>query len=265
MSLQQAPFIERRYRFSGKTRMQKNLGPELSSVTRWSATSSGVKGELGRIFEEIGGGHKWIHYLPIYESIIDRSRPIRILEIGVFRGNSLKLWREYLDSDSVIVGVDIDPACKQFQNEAGNVHVRIGSQQDLVFLQRLVDEFGLFDVIIDDGSHMTSHMTDTFRFLFRSGLADTGVYIVEDLHSNYWTYYRDSRSSFMDFVATLVDAMHAHYFESESEIYFRTGHPERKQEIVVPSITPVLGSIEIHDSLVAVRKAVRDLPRTIYQ
>ncbi len=260
-----APFLSRRYPLGSARRMRTVLGPELAAPSIWPAVDTPPEGELGAVFEKSDGVHKWLHYLPVYESVIERSRPIRMLEIGVFHGGSLQMWREYLHPQSVIVGIDIDPNCKQFDDPERNVHVRIGGQQDVPFLQEVNSEFGPFDVILDDGSHMTSHMVESFRSLFTSALAEPGTYIVEDVHSNYWKSYRDSPVSFVDFIAVLVDAMHAHYPDADSELKFRTGHPDRLGEVSVPRITPKLGSIEIHDSIVVVRKASRDLPRSVYQ
>jgi len=245
--------------------MHRALGPELAAPRTWPAVDTTPAGELGTIFAKTRGTHKWLHYLPVYESVIDRSRPIRMLEIGVFHGGSLHMWRDYLHPRSVIVGIDIDPDCKQFDDPENNVHVRIGGQQDDTFLQEVNAEFGPFDVILDDGSHMTSHMIESFRSLFASALAEPGTYIVEDVHSNYWKSYRDTSMSFVDFIAVLVDAMHAHYLDAPDELSFRTGHPARLHEVSVPRITPMLSSIEIHDSIVVVRKGSRDLPRSIYQ
>lgn len=260
-----APFLSRRHPYGGVRRMQDALGPDLATPSVWPAVDAPPTGELGAIFSRTLGVNKWLHYLPVYESIMDRSRPIRMLEIGVFHGGSLRMWREYLHPDAVIVGIDINPNCKQFEDPENNVHVRIGAQQDAAFLQEVNSEFGPFDVILDDGSHMTSHMVDSFRSLFSSALADPGTYVVEDVHSNYWKSYRNSPTSFIDFVAVLIDAMHAHYPAAEGEVKFRTDDPARLHEVSVPRITPELGSIEIHDSIVVVRKASRGLPRSVYQ
>lgn len=260
-----APFLSRRYPYEGARRMQRALGTELGAPTSWPAVDTAPTGELAAIFMNTGDVHKWVHYLPVYESVIDRTRPIRMLEIGVFHGGSLRMWREYLHPQSVIVGIDIDPNCKQFDDPDNNVHVRIGGQQDATFLDEVNSEFGPFDVILDDGSHMTSHMVESFRCLFAAALKDPGVYIAEDVHSNFWKSYRDSAMSFVDFVAVLVDAMHAHYPDAAGEQDFRANHPDRLQKVSVPWITPQMGSIEIHDSIVVVRKASRDLPRSVYR
>ena len=59
--------------------------------------------------------HKWAHYFDIYERHLSRLRnqkPV-ILEIGVFGGGSLKMWKEYFGCDAQIVGLDIEESCKQ--------------------------------------------------------------------------------------------------------------------------------------------------------
>ncbi|MGY4648863.1 class I SAM-dependent methyltransferase [Mycobacterium sp. URHB0021] len=118
-----------------------------------------------------------------------------MLEIGVARGGSLQMWRQYLHPESVIVGIDIDPATERFDDSTQRLHVRIGRQQDTSFLQSVVSELGPFDVILDDGSHMTSHMVATFRYMFVKGLAPAGVYIVEDVAAKHWRPFRDSPMS----------------------------------------------------------------------
>jgi hypothetical protein len=257
------PFLARRYSYRDQ-KMKETLGPALSEPTVWTATDPHPEGRLAEILEDSPGLHKWPHYLPIYESALDTTRPIRMLEIGVFHGGSLTMWRRYLHPESVIVGIDIDAECRRFDDPANDVHVRIGSQADPDFLQAVVDEFGPFDVILDDGSHMTSHMVESFQHLFDGGLVEGGVYLAEDVHTNYWRSYRDTKSSFVDFVGALIDAMHAHYHHAQGEPKFRVGGPERLPSIEVPRITPVLSGIEIHDSIVVVRKARRDLPSTVY-
>jgi hypothetical protein len=88
---------------------------------------------LASIFTETDNVHKWVHYLAVYESTLAefRSRPIRMLEIGVSRGGSLQMWRRYLHPESVIVGIDIDPERKRFDDLSQQVHVRVGGQQDI--------------------------------------------------------------------------------------------------------------------------------------
>ncbi|MBJ7338777.1 MAG: class I SAM-dependent methyltransferase [Mycolicibacterium sp.] len=250
--------------------MRRALGPDLGAEVTWPISDPPIpEGDLAAIFAEATDVHKWAHYLPIYESALTpfRSRPIRMLEIGVFHGGSLQMWRRYLHPDSVIVGIDIDPATARFDDPARGIHVRVGGQQDVDFLRRVVDELGPFDVILDDGSHLASHIIDTFRYLFPNALADGGLYLVEDLHANYWTGWRDVPTTFADFTRWLTDAMHAHYQSYDSESDFRTDGPERQRSFKVPFATTVLDKIEFHDSIALVYRANgrRVPPRTIYK
>ena len=173
----------------------------------------------------IPGGHKWLHYFEAYQEVFDllRSRPIRMLEIGVYHGASLAMWRRYLHPDSVIVGIDIDPTCARFEAADRHLHVRIGSQADPVFLAGVVTEFGPFDVILDDGSHVCSHMITSFDELFLAGLRDDGLYIAEDTHTNFWPEFRDQPYSFIDLCKDLVDYMHWHHIVMPHEINYRLG------------------------------------------
>lgn len=245
------------------------LGPDLGAEVMW-AVSDGPPpdGEMTSIFFSTPNVHKTLHYLPVYESALSafRSRPIRMLEIGVDRGGSMQMWRRYLHPESVIVGIEINPKARRFDEPSQGLHVRIGSQQDVTFLQSVVNELGPFDVILDDGSHMTSHMVQTFRYLFPHGLASGGIYIVEDLGTNYSKNWRDSPMSFIDFTKWLIDAMHADcYAKNRKDRPFRMGEPYGPMECAVPLVTTLIEKVEFYDSIVSIHRANgrRELPRTV--
>ncbi len=271
--LSRPPFLRRWHPYQGDSRVVEQLGTELGRPTTWSAKNDArtEPSPVGDIFLATERVHKWAHYFPIYDRLFSglRNRPIRFLEIGVARGGSLAAWRRYFDPAATIVGVDVDPLCREYDQPAKNVHVRIGGQQDPAFLAALVAELGPFDAILDDGSHVASYTIDTFRFLFARGLVDGGLYVVEDVHSSYWKEYRDSPLSFVEFACGLVDVMHAHYREATSEDQFRSGGPKRRSSVTVPALTPLLESIEFHDSVVVLRRARgqqgRELPFTIFR
>ena len=127
--------------------------------------------------------YKWHHYLPIYESLFSRfvGTRVRVLEIGVLRGGSLKLWREYFGSDAQIYGIDIDPTAKQY--EADRIQIFIGDQGDKQFLASVADEVGGFDIVIDDGAHTNFMIMTSLEVLYPATLH---LYIVEDTHALYW-------------------------------------------------------------------------------
>ena len=63
--------------------------------------------------------HKWLHYFNIYEENFSKfkKKKITILEIGIAKGGSLRMWKNYFSSDSKIVGIDINPECKKFEKD----------------------------------------------------------------------------------------------------------------------------------------------------
>lgn len=117
-----------------------------------------------------------------------RKRKLLVFEIGIGGyenplegGNSLRMWASYFRR-STIVGIDIQD--KSF-HEQSRIHTRKGSQDDALFLKSLIDEFGIPDIVIDDGSHFSNHVRKSFEVLFPKMKSD-GIYCIEDLHTSYW-------------------------------------------------------------------------------
>jgi cephalosporin hydroxylase len=155
--------------------------------------------------------HKWTHYFPIYERHLNPlvNRTVTFIEIGVSKGGSLQLWKRYLGPFARIIGLDIDPACKAVEEE--QISVRIGDQSDAQFLQSVFEEFGLPDAVVDDGSHIMSHIASSFEF-FYPRMDKNGVYLVEDLHTAYWDEYGGGLrrpESFIERSKSLIDDLNA--------------------------------------------------------
>jgi hypothetical protein len=201
-------------------------------------------GRLGEIFTGNKGNvvHKWHHYIPIYDRYFQPyvGKPVRFLEIGVSKGGSLQMWRDYFGEHAIIFGIDIDPACAKFDGQAGKV--RIGSQTDETFLSRVIAEMGGVDVILDDGSHMMKHIPVTLKALFPQ-LAQGGLYMIEDLHTSYWIrfgggYYH--KRNFFHAVGQIVADMHHWY---------------HRRNLRWPEVSRDCTAIHIHDSIVVLEKA----------
>jgi len=196
---------------------------------------------------------KWLHYFDVYEREFTRfrNRPVTFLEIGVFRGGSIPMWKEFFADGSKLVFIDIDPDCKTFEIEGTTVE--IGSQADPEFLARLASDHGPFDVILDDGSHINAHQIASHRGLWPA-LSDGGVYLVEDCHTSYWPGFGGglrAGGSFMNYAKGLVDALHSWYSEEED---FKLDR--RANEI---------HSVRFYDSIVAIEKQLKEgAPRTVH-
>jgi predicted O-methyltransferase YrrM len=201
--------------------MLKALGPDLASMTVWSAADTEINSETAEVVDRTPRVHQLQCCLPIYDSAVDRSKPIRMLEIGSVYGNSLQKWKEYLHPDSIIVGVDIDSKFVKIADAEG-INFRIGGERSDSFLREVAAEFGPFDVIIDAGSQTSSHIVNTFGYLFKNALRDNGVYLVEDVYCDYWTLYNSF--SLTDLVGALIDFGYGHYQVATSAANFRVGH-----------------------------------------
>lgn len=108
-----------------------------------------------------------------------RFKNIKLLEIGVFNGNSIRMWRELFPNATCIVGLDINPHCKNYESKDDNIFVEIGDASNRDFIEFINTKYGPFDLIIDDGSHRNSHVINSFESLFPL-MNDSGLYIVED-------------------------------------------------------------------------------------
>ena len=236
---------------------------ELTEPVRVGTTKTKPDNELFQIFESDTDVHKWHHYFDIYARHFGkyRDRPIRMLEIGVFRGGSLRMWKEFFHPDATIVGIDIDKSCQAHEIADCNVFVRIGSQGDPAFLHKVNSEFGPFDIILDDGSHKTHHQIVSFGALFRSALNDGGCYMVEDMHTNYWLKHVDSPETFMDLSKQMIDMLHEPYFDRK-ETHFRHEHPEALEELDLSYLSANLAGISFYDSIVVFDKKEQVLPKS---
>lgn len=189
---------------------------------------------------------KWTHYFPIYEAHLQRfvNQSVTLLEIGVLGGGSLQLWKKYLGPLAVIVGIDIVADYAKYAEE--DCHIRIGSQSDVSFISTVINEFGVPDIVIDDGSHMQRDINATFSFLFPQ-LPNNSVYIVEDLHTAYFTKYGGGGGdSFIEKSKSLVDKMHEWYTGNDVDYMCRN-----------------LWSICFYDSITVFEKKKRLKPRAI--
>ena len=155
--------------------------------------------------------HKWKHYFPIYERHFKDFvyKPVTFIEIGCGQGGSLQMWKRYFGPHARIIGIDIDPECKKFEED--QVEVYIGQQQDHQLLQSLINQVGTPDIVLDDGSHVMSHIIASFQFLYPR-MAKNGIYMVEDLHTAYWDEYEGGLrkpSTFIELCKNLIDELNA--------------------------------------------------------
>jgi hypothetical protein len=125
---------------------------------------------------------KWKHYFEVYHRHFQkfRGRKVNIMEIGIYSGGSLGMWKQYFGDQCTVYGVDIEPKCKAYDSDS--VKVFIGDQADRGFWKKFRDENPPMDIVIDDGGHFTHQMIVTLEEMLPY-MAPGGVFVCEDVHS----------------------------------------------------------------------------------
>lgn len=125
--------------------------------------------------------HPYIkHVFPVYMDHM-RDRKVRLLEIGVKRGNSLTMFEEFFPNGQ-IVGIDRRTSQMTINlNNHPRVQIVKGEQQCTEDLDKCIAKVNKpFNFVVDDGSHRSDHQIASFKYLFPK-MKRGGVYFVEDL------------------------------------------------------------------------------------
>lgn len=124
-------------------------------------------------------------YTATYDALLSplRDTQCTVLEIGVWEGASIAMWRAYFEH-AFIIGLDVDTSRAKDELIEGT-HIRQGDAMDAVFIADVAREYGPFDVVIDDGAHM-AHISQPIHALLWPHVAPRGLYFVEDLHTYWW-------------------------------------------------------------------------------
>ncbi|HEY0343699.1 MAG TPA: class I SAM-dependent methyltransferase [Solirubrobacteraceae bacterium] len=133
---------------------------------------------------------KGVDFTSVYHSLLShvREAPLRLLEIGLYNGGSLRMWRDYLPN-ATLYGIDVDPRTLAYEQEIPGTKVRMVDQADARALRAFVDELGgSYDVILDDGGHTMEQQIVSFEVLFPH-VVSGGIYIIEDLGTSYFVEY----------------------------------------------------------------------------
>ena len=162
------------------------------------------------------------HYQKHFKAF--KFKKINLLEIGVggyknllSGGQSLRMWKSFFPFAKII---SLDIFDKSFLQES-RIKIYKGSQVDNDFLQSICDEVGLFDLIIDDGSHINKHVIKSFEFLFPK-LKTGGIYVIEDTQTSYWEDYGGTSNDFnkegtiYHYFKSLIDCLNHEEFIKEN-------------------------------------------------
>jgi SAM-dependent methyltransferase len=154
---------------------------------------------------------KWASYLNVYGRLLDpiRENISSVLEIGVQNGGSLEVWARYFPHVKKIIGCDIDPSCGKLIYSDPRISVIVGDATDKKTKKKVLAASNTFDLIIDDGSHISADIIKAFVAYFPQ-VSPGGYFIIEDLHASYWASHHGglaNAESSMQFLKLLADVV----------------------------------------------------------
>lgn len=242
-------------------------------------TKAARPGERGLSLRDLYNAHsgkvsdKWSIYLDTYDHIFSeyRNKPVRILEIGVQNGGSLEIWRRYFANAELVLGCDINTACGNLVFDDEKIAVVIGDANTDETERNILAMSEKFDIIIDDGSHLSSDIIRSFARYFPH-LSEGGMYIAEDLHCSYWGEFEgglyDPLSS-MSFFKRLLDVVnHEHWGLDRHRVDALATFAEQNKIAFEEASLASVHSIEFLNSLcVVTKRATRENvlgPRSVH-
>jgi predicted O-methyltransferase YrrM len=201
------------------------------------------RNRLEQFFDAKTQGHgiwKWRHYFDIYDRHFRRfvDTEVNILEIGVYSGGSLEMWRNYFGPKAKIYGVDIEESCRSYSGDG--VEVFIGDQEDRNFWSDFKQRVPALDLVIDDGGHQAIQQLVTLEELLPH-LRPGGVYLCEDLHGG--------MHSFVAYIHGL-----SHKLNDAEGTFGDENDPERRLGCLASSFQEAVGSIHLYPFIAVIER-----------
>lgn len=167
----------------------RNFATSVSNSRKKEEHNSTLPAEnpLWTYFQNHKEGHgiwKWEHYFDIYHRHFARfvGQKVNVLEIGIYSGGSLEMWRSYFGDKCHVFGVDIQNACKVYENS--NISISIGDQSDRSFWRTFKNSTDGIDILIDDGGHSVEQQQITLEEMLPY-IRPGGVYLCEDIDGRF--------------------------------------------------------------------------------
>lgn len=128
-------------------------------------------------------GTEWYEkhgYTEIYDKYIPERGKVILLEIGVWHGDSVRMWKDY-NPELIIDAIDIDEDVLRYIQPDIRSNIFIGNATDKEFLNLILND-AQYDFVIDDGSHTMTDILLSLKILWKR-VKSGGIYFIEDLHA----------------------------------------------------------------------------------
>ena len=202
---------------------------------------------------------KWSSYLEYYDDVFlpFKHSKVNLLEIGIQNGGSLETWATYFNNAEIIVGCDIDKRCSGLTFSDPRIKLIVDDINSQDTYQKIQSANINFDIVIDDGSHMSTDILDSFAKYFPM-VSPNGVYIIEDTHTLYWKTWNDGINNEFNayiFFKKLIDVINMQFWQAERSVeeYFKDFFVSGYLPEFITNGT--IESIEFRNSLIIVCKS----------
>jgi hypothetical protein len=237
----------RRARARAQTRQRETWRQRGAAYAEsWNAPGGRSLGDAGNPLRAFFNAHtegpgiwKWDHYFDAYDRHFARFRgeEVHILEIGIYSGGSLELWHDYFGPRCHVYGIDVEEACRRYENTQTTVF--IGDQADRRFWRDFRSAVPVLDIVVDDGGHEPEQQATSVEELLPH-LRPGGVYVVEDHHH--------VQNRFTAYVSGLVDAFNAYADIADHS------DPERRKVSTARGFQSTIDSIHTYPFLTVIEK-----------
>lgn len=127
-------------------------------------------------------------YLPLYQEILISKKETakHVLEVGIYKGGSIKLWNDFF-TNATVYGLDVMNSDHVWDGIKNNDKIILHTSTDAYnqdFFNTHISNKN-FDFMLDDGPHSLESMKQFIK-LYSQVMTDDGVLIIEDVQSWDW-------------------------------------------------------------------------------
>src|SRR6266496_4298380 len=164
-------------------------------------------------------------------------------------GRLIQMWHHYFGPGTRVVGIDIDPRCRSFEDEATTI--LIGDQGDRRFLAEVRGRVPHIDILIDDGGHKMAQQITTFEELYPHVQPD-GIYLCEDIHTSFMPEFGGGHrreGTILECGKALIDRLYGWYSHDHTVL-------------TADEFTRATYALHFYDSVLVIEKSPKAPPQT---
>lgn len=129
-------------------------------------------------------------YLELYQRLLCKKQRTakNVLEVGIYKGGSIKLWRDFF-TKATVYGLDIIDSTQVWDGIKNQDRITLYTSTDAYnedfFTETFLKSGVRFDFMLDDGPHTLESMKAFIR-LYSQIMTENGILIIEDVQSWDW-------------------------------------------------------------------------------